>query len=121
MTSLNDEQLIQYGERSKGKVVLVTGTFRDAEMFASLTNYKFHVTLKVLHLGLGKRPRWCSPISSKLSKRSSNVHRVHHEGNRAKLVLGDLNVAGIDEVVREIKKFGGCVFIVQKVRLICAP
>jgi NADPH-dependent curcumin reductase CurA len=27
MTSLNDEQLLQYGERSKGKVVLVTGAF----------------------------------------------------------------------------------------------
>ena len=31
------------------------------------------------------------------------------KGSRAKLVLGDLNVAGIDEVVMEIKKSGGCV------------
>ena len=25
MTSLNDDQLVQYGERAKGKVVLITG------------------------------------------------------------------------------------------------
>jgi len=30
-------------------------------------------------------------------------------GGRAKLVLGDLNAPGIDEVVKEIKQSGGCV------------
>jgi len=37
MTSLNDEQLLQYGERSKGKVVLVTGTCQNADVLTSLT------------------------------------------------------------------------------------
>jgi len=40
MTSLNDEQLVQYGERSKGKVVLITGeVYRNVDMLASFADY----------------------------------------------------------------------------------
>jgi len=67
MTSLNDEQLVQYGERSKGKVVLITGA------------------------------------ASGIGKETALVF-AHF---KAKLVLGDLNVPGIDEVVKEINKSGG--------------
>lgn len=74
----------------------------------------------MLHLGSGKKLRWYSPISSEFSERASNVHQVHHEGNRAKLVLGDVNVAGIDEVVKEIKKAGGCVYRLNGPKHFCA-
>ena len=40
MTSLNDEQLVQYGERSKGKVVLITGeVYRNVDVLASFADY----------------------------------------------------------------------------------
>jgi len=67
MTSLNDEQLLQHGERSKGKVILITGAASGIGKEAALVFAHF----------------------------------------KAKLVLGDLNVAGIDEVVKEINKSGG--------------
>lgn len=67
MTSLNDEQLLQYSERSKGKVVLITGA------------------------------------ASGIGKETAFVFAQF----KAKLVLGDLNAAGIDEVVKQIKKSGG--------------
>ena len=38
MTSLSDEQLLQYSERSKGRVVLVTGAFQSADVLAPLTD-----------------------------------------------------------------------------------
>ena len=38
MTSLNDEQLLQYGERSKGKVVLITGACQNADVL-QITDY----------------------------------------------------------------------------------
>ena len=47
-------------------------------------------------------------VSSPKNTRSSNVHR---SCGRAKLILGDLNAAGIDEVVTQIRKSGG--FVVQ--------
>ncbi|KAF9649475.1 NAD(P)-binding protein [Thelephora ganbajun] len=67
MTSLNDEQLLQYGEGSKGKVVLVTGAASGIGKETALVFARF----------------------------------------KAKLVLGDLNTAGIDEVVTQIRKSGG--------------
>ncbi|KAF9645489.1 NAD(P)-binding protein [Thelephora ganbajun] len=67
MTSLNDEQLLQYSNRSKGKVVLVTGAASGIGKETALVFARF----------------------------------------KAKLVLGDLNAAGIDEVVTEIRKSGG--------------
>ena len=112
MTSLNDEQLLQYSERSNGKVVLVTGAYQNAVVLGSLLMKDLRVIHQVRHLELEKRPRWCSPISSELSKRSSNVHRGHRETSRAKLVLGDLNAAGIDEVITQIKESGGCVIVI---------
>ena len=56
---------------------------------------------------------------------SPNVHQTCIElitkGSRAKLVLGDLNAAGIDEVVMQIKESGGCavicLMIVRRVRV----
>jgi len=67
MTSLTDKQLLQYGERSEGKVVLVTGA------------------------------------ASGIGKETALVF-AHF---KAKLVLGDLNAAGIDEVVKQIEESGG--------------
>jgi len=67
MTSLNDEQLLQYGERSKGRVVLITG---------AASGIGRETALVFAHFG-------------------------------AKLVLGDLNAAGIDEVLAQIKTSGG--------------
>lgn len=113
MTSLNDEQLLRYSERSKGKVVLVTGTCHCANLLARSANFCHTRAMdQVLRLGLGKKLRWPLPNSSKLSKNKSFDSRTCIEcviRCRAKLVLGDLNAAGIDEVVKQIKKSGGYV------------
>ena len=53
MTSLNDEQLIQYSERSKGKVVLITGEYQNVDVLAPTANYRLRHTLGAAS-GIGK-------------------------------------------------------------------
>ena len=53
MTSLSDEQLVRYSERSKGKVVLVTGGFQNVGMLAPAANYRLLHTLGAAS-GIGK-------------------------------------------------------------------
>jgi len=113
MTSLNDEQLLQYGERSNGRVVLVTGSCQNTDGLKSLTvikNYALSIRCRIWN-----RKRDCVDVRP-FQVSSPNVYQTciggHRKASRAKLVLGDLNAAGIDEVITQIKKSGGCVAVI---------
>lgn len=97
MTSLSDEQLLQYGKRSKGKVVLVTGTSQNAHALAPFADAGTPVLSQASNLGSEKKPHWSLPISSELPKENNGVSQTRTERvrDRAKLVLGNLNAVGI--------------------------
>lgn len=113
MTTIPDAQLYAHSGRLHGKVVLITGgrIYRSAP--AGFAHF-FRCTGGAAGIGRETALRYArskcvfafGPKSRAMINPTENVGQFH----RAKLVLGDLNKSGLDDVVAEIRRAGGYVW-----------